>query len=59
MSTTPGKYADGRPYDGNRQYLGQGIKRSCGKCRQHKGSAGFTKHRIFGMICPECAKVKA
>jgi len=27
---------DGSPYTGNQQYAGQGMKKSCGKCLQHR-----------------------
>ena len=48
------KYKDGSSYDGNRQFLGNGLQRSCGRCGAHKSSAGFKLLRPYGMVCPEC-----
>lgn len=48
------RYKDGSAYDGNKQYLGGGKQRSCGKCGQHRAPGGFRKLGVYGMVCPEC-----
>ena len=50
------RYRDGRAYEGNQQFAGQGIKRSCAKCQQHKTSAGFKLVKPWGMTCKECQR---
>ena len=49
---------DGSAYAGHTQYLGQGIKRSCGKCRGHASPTGFRLVKPWGLICPSCQEKK-
>jgi hypothetical protein len=48
------KTTEGKPYDGNKQFSGMGMQRSCGKCGKHKPATGFRVVRPWGMCCPEC-----
>lgn len=51
----PAKYTDGRAYDGEKRYLGNGVTRSCGKCSQHKPTdSGFKLVRPWGLVCAQC-----
>jgi hypothetical protein len=59
VSTKTARLRDGRPYVGNAQFLGQGIKKSCGKCAKHFSVQSMKHHRIYGAVCAECSTKKA
>lgn len=44
------KYKDGSSYDGNKQFLGNGRQRFCGKCGQFSSTEGFRLIRPWGMV---------
>lgn len=48
------KYADGRRYDGHKQFLGNGIRRSCDKCGNHVPHTTLLKHK--GRMCCEACR---
>jgi hypothetical protein len=48
----------GQPYTGNQQFRGNGITRSCGKCKQHVPGDGGAKHRLLGWVCRGCKGTK-
>lgn len=58
MTTKTARMRDGSAYQGNSMFLGQGIKKSCGKCGKHFASSGMKHHRIYGAICSGCAEAK-
>jgi hypothetical protein len=43
-----------QPYRGNDQYLGAGVRKSCGKCGEHKTPGGGWMHHLFGWCCEAC-----
>lgn len=51
----PARMKDGTLYAGNKQFLGNGIAKSCGKCGSHQPPAGFRKTR-YGMTCARCVQ---
>lgn len=52
-SAPPPKMRDGSPYSGHTQFLGGGIRRSCGKCGQFF-QTGMKKVRPWGLCCEKC-----
>ena len=44
-----------KDYVGIRQYMGNGMTRSCGKCLQHRPPQGGSLVKPIGWICKECA----
>jgi hypothetical protein len=38
----------------NPQYQPGSTMRSCGKCGQHRGPEGGSKHRVLGWCCAAC-----
>lgn len=59
MTTKTARLKDGSAYQGNQMFLGQGIKRSCGKCSKHFPVQFMKHHRIYGAVCAECSTKKA
>ena len=49
----PARMRDGSFYSGNRQYIGNGVLRSCGRCYTHQPTFGFRKTK-YGMTCARC-----
>jgi len=49
---------DGRPYEGNQQFAGNGIVRSCGKCGKHFPPGQMKLKKPWGVCCPSCRGVK-
>lgn len=60
--TEPLRMPDGRLYTDvrNDQYLGNGVRKSCSKCGQHKTSrAGeFKLLKPWGICCKSCRGVE-
>lgn len=50
----PAKMRDGTPYAGHRQFLGTGLRRSCGKCNTFGPLTDFKLMRPWGMCCSKC-----
>lgn len=50
----PAKMRDGTPYAGHLQFVGPGLRRSCGKCGEFRPLSDFKLMRPFGMCCAKC-----
>lgn len=48
------RYKDGSAYAGHKQYLGNGLQRSCAKCGQHQTPGGFKLVKPWGLVGPCC-----
>lgn len=57
MSLSSARMRDGKLYERNQQFVGNGKKRSCGKCGRFLTS-GFKKVGAYGLCCAECRGVK-
>lgn len=44
---------DGKLYEGNQMFQGNGLQRSCMRCARHKPPTGGRKTRI-GWVCRDC-----
>lgn len=53
------RYNDGKAYSWHKQYLGNGIMRSCGKCGKHGAPGDFKKWRVYWLCCSACRGVTA
>lgn len=55
MSGLPrAKTTEGKPYVGNQQFAGQGVKRSCAKCSQFFPIGQLKLRKPWGSVCPAC-----
>lgn len=56
MSDLPrAKYKDGSSYSGLKQFLGNGLQRSCGRCGQFRQPSEMKTKPPYGMSCfPSC-----
>jgi hypothetical protein len=52
----PAMLTTGKRYEGNQQYAGSGVKRSCGKCSMHVPIGQLKALKPWGLACDGCRK---
>lgn len=50
----PPKMTNGQAYAGHKLFLGNGVRKSCGKCGEHKSQTEMRKFRMYGLCCAKC-----
>lgn len=45
---------DGKPYEGNQMFMGNGVQRSCSKCGTHHPPGKLKKLAPWGLCCESC-----